>query len=368
MAASIALLWRVVKISSSKVSSRTRSSRGARSPRTGLLRTLVLVSGCSGQATSTLPSNAPTVDVVTPPPGVADRGDDPAVVAIDGLDAPGAPPCAGVLVAPDVVLTARHCVSLSVGPIACPSEDAGAPPPLRTPASLRVLVGDDVSTAAPRARGRGILVPAASSMCGADIALLLLDVPIDDIEPLVVRPTGAAQGDHLRAVGWRLPVRGGSAPKILRDHLLVLDASPTELELAEGPIGGGGPVLSETTAEVLGVFSRSGDDPSRAVYTRSDAFVALVGSALAESDSALVSVRGLEKPKKGAVDLGANCVAGGDCAAGVCVSVSAGPGAAPGGPPVLDRYCSRTCGSRDRCPAGFRCQRSQGGLEVCTES
>jgi hypothetical protein len=325
---------------------------------------LAMLVACSGRAPSGLPSNAPDVDVIAPPPGVADRGDDPAVVAIDTADGP---PCAGALVAPDVVLTARHCVSTPVVPTACPSEDAGAAPPLRDPGSLRVLVGDDAIVATPRARGKDILVPDAASMCGADIALLVLDVPIDGVQPLVVRSTGAAQGDHLRTVGWRVPVRAGPAPKILRDHLLVLGASPTELQLAESTGVGGGPALSESTAEVLGVFSRSDVDPLRAIYTRADAFVALIESALAESVSLAATTHAL-KPKKGPADLGANCAWGGDCAAGVCVSVSPGSTGLASGLESGQQYCSRTCASRDRCPSGFRCQRSQAGVSVCTET
>jgi hypothetical protein len=320
----------------------------------GLLASLALATACSGQAVSTLPSSAPTIDIVSPPPGVPDRGYDPPVVAIDAADAVV---CAGALVAPDVVLTARHCVSLPAGPIACPGEDARPAPPLRAPGSLRILVGDDLSTAALRARGRAVRVPAASSMCGADVALILLDVPIDDVQPFAIRSTGAAQGDHLRTVGWRLAARAGAAPRILRDHLLVADTSPTELELDEAVRGGGGPAIDETTAEVLGVFSRSAADPSRAIYTRADAFVTLIDEALAESESAAASARGLRKPKKGPADLGANCAVGGDCAAGVCVATSGG----------LEQYCSRSCGTYDRCPARFRCQRSQSGPQVCTK-
>jgi hypothetical protein len=316
---------------------------------------LIHVAACSGQAVSTLPSSAPSIDSVSPPPGVPDRGYDPAVVAIAATDAVT---CAGALVAPDVVLTARHCVSLVAGPIACPADVAGAAPPLRAPGSLRILVGDDASTAAIRARGRGIRVPPATSMCGADVALVLLDVPIDDVQPFAIRSTGAAQGDHLRTVGWRLAPRAGVASRILRDHLLVVGASPTELELDEAVAGGGGLAIDEATVEVLGIFSRSVGDPSRAVYTRADAFLTLIDDALAESESATGSSPGRRKPKKGAVDLGANCAVGGDCAAGVCVAMSGG----------LEQYCSRSCGTYDRCPARFRCQRSQSGAQVCTKT
>jgi hypothetical protein len=315
----------------------------------------IAFTACSGpNASSIVPSNAPAADVVSPPPGVADRGDDPGVVAIAVA---GAPLCAGILVAPDVVLTSRHCVSASAPPSACPG-DASAPPPLRPAESLRVRVGEDMLSAPTRARGRDIVVPLDSSLCGADIALLLLDVPIDDVQPLVVRTTGAAQGDHLRTVGWHLLARMGSAPKFLRDHLLVIGASETEVELAERPLNGSGLALDEATAEVLGVFSRLGEDPTRAVYTRTDAFMTLIERAIGESRTATESTRGLRKEKKGAVDMGAYCARGVDCAAGVCVSTSGG----------LEQYCSRTCGAHDRCPSRYRCQRSQGGLQVCTEN
>src|SRR6202000_3222634 len=102
-----------------------------------------------------------------------------------------------------------------------------------------------------------------------------------------------------------LPARAGSAPKFLRAHLLVIGASDTELELAEVPAEGAGPALAEATAEVLGIFSRSDDGPSRAVYTRADAFMAVIERAVARSQSASEAATGLRKAKKGPVDIGA---------------------------------------------------------------
>ena len=68
------------------------------------------VLACSGElgAPPGALAQAPVAEVVAPVAGVPDRGSDPAVVAVESA---GAVVCAGALVAPDVVLTARHCVT-----------------------------------------------------------------------------------------------------------------------------------------------------------------------------------------------------------------------------------------------------------------
>jgi Trypsin len=312
---------------------------------------------CSGEAPGPrLSSTAPTVDIVAPPVGVPDRGDDPAVVAIDYG---GAAPCSGALVAPDVVLTALHCVASSEQTTPCPSATA-SPLSLRSPASMRVLVGDDVATAAERARGRDVVVPTDAQLCGADLALLLLDRTIDDVQPLAVRSTGAATGQHVRTV--RFASVAGASPgvrKLLRDHVAVMNTTATELQVAETLADpGGGPALDETSGEVLGVASRNDEAPARDVYTRADTFLSLVEGAIAESQGAATTGSGVKKAKSGPADMGTNCAEGRDCAAGVCLTVST----------AAQQYCSRMCAAHDRCPARFRCQKSQQGQEVCVAS
>ncbi len=307
------------------------------------------IAACSGETMPPQTSlDGPSVDMVVPPPGVLDRGYDPAVVAIDFG---GATPCAGTLIAPDVVATARHCVLTVVAPLRCPAEADAAEPASRTPDLLRVLVGEDMSTATERARARAVLVPADMGLCAGDVAMLLLDRPIDDVKPLSVRATGAALGDHVRTVGFS-GSGVGTARKLLRDHLAVIATTPTELRIAEiMTSGGGGPALDETTEEVVGVLSTG--DGSASVYVRADAFSSLVASALAESPRSELTDPNASKTKKGPADMGANCANGADCAAGVCVADGA------------RQYCSRTCGPSDRCPTRFRCERSDHGQDVC---
>jgi protease YdgD len=305
------------------------------------------VLACSSAQPSSLAASPPSVDLAVPPRGVPDRGADPAVVL---LDVAGQGWCSGALVAADVVLTARRCISILQGDLRCPAagpQIAGA----RDLTTVRVLVGEDAATAVERARARSAVVPDGDVLCGADIALLALDATIDDVSPLVVHATGAAVGDHVRTVAY---ARGH---RMVRDHVPVAASSSRELSLAEAPCEGeaGGPALDEATGEVVGVLSRGGPSCGAGagydVDTRADAFLPLVQRALAAGAAAHGAHQA--KPKKGPVDLGASCVRASDCAAAACVDY--------GG----SQYCSRLCGATDHCPSKYRCVATQEGPTAC---
>jgi hypothetical protein len=314
----------------------------------------VLVSfalACSAPSSTASRSAAPSVARADPPPGIPVRGYEPAVVslAIDGRVV-----CAGTVVASDVVVTARHCVSALAAQVPCPRAGPTEAPAV-SPRSISVRVGDDSSTATERARGRAILVPPGSDLCEGDIALVLLDSAIDDVAPLSVRPTGAAEGDHLRTVEWV------EDALVLRDHVDVVATSAAQLMLHEpsSAFGAGGPALDEKTSAVVGVASRSRGDRAAAttVFVRTDAFATLFDQATAESAFGAPSARThLLKAHAGPADMGATCTVGADCAAGACVAVD------------VARYCSRACGPRDRCPATFKCEVARSGGEVCVKT
>jgi hypothetical protein len=327
------------------------------------LAPLAFLFACSGEmsAAPTSSTGAPSADLAVPPPGVADRGDDPAVVAID---VGGQAFCSGALIAPDVVLTARRCVTTTTSQNPCPAgwpQIAGKTASALAPQSIRILVGEEATTAQERARGRDVVAPSGDVACGADIALVLLDGSIDDVLPLAVRATGAAKGDRVRTVGFARLGSGAALEKLVRDHLPVLDATAAQLRIGEDcERGAGGPALDESTGEIVGVASHQGGSTCAGAgaldaYARADASLSVIGEALAKSGSIVGSTRGKKKTKKGPIDLGANCIRGADCAAGVCVTDR------------LQQYCSRTCGLHDRCPTRFRCQQSSGGVGVCVE-
>ncbi len=309
----------------------------------------LLVLACSGAPSAPIVPGTPDVQLAASLRGIPDHGDDPAVVFVE---VPGAGACTGALVAADVVATARRCVEIVPDVPVCPSRTTprGVPRDLTT---LRVKVGETLSDAVERARGQSLVVPDQDDLCRGDLALLHLDAPIDDVEPLAVSPTGAAVGDHLRTVSLSM------GRKVVRDHVPVEASSATELALVEAPCVGapGGIVMDEATAQLVGVVSRS--DPrcdaqgGWDVAIRPDAFFSLVERALEQGHVSRASHKARER--KGAIDLGAGCSHADQCAAGACVTYAGG------------QYCTRECSSLDRCPAKTRCAATLQSTRVCIE-
>lgn len=197
-------------------------------------------------------------------------------LADDGL-------CTGSLIAPDLVLTARHCVSDTAESIDCPAtgpqigED-------RDPASIVAWVGDDATNATPVALGLAIEAPPGDSLCGHDLAVIRLDRPVVGVTPLEVeRRSKSLHGKTITAVGFGRKTDGGKAgKKRVRSGVRVLEATPREFVVGEVTCSGdsGGPAIDEQTGKIVGVLSRGGPTCkgpwSRNVYTRPSAFVGLL--------------------------------------------------------------------------------------------
>jgi V8-like Glu-specific endopeptidase len=218
--------------------------------------------------------------------------------------------CTGTLVAPNLVLTARHCVTQSQGSARCNAEGeaerGGALFFDWTASEIAVYAGRDRTKGLKRvANGETIIHDGARNLCNHDIAFILLDSPVEGITPAALRLGRATKpGESVTAVGWGVTDKQTSARvRMQRAGLSVEAVGPAEhlakneLRLGESVCSGdsGGPLLSAKGA-VVGVVSRGGNggDANAAhpadtctganaenVFTQVSAFPALVNEAFA---------------------------------------------------------------------------------------
>lgn len=279
--------------------------------------------------------------------GALDRGRHPAVVALFADEGTTHHVCTAFVIAPDVLLTARHCVAeMRTSTLECPARVPQVGRPLAA-ASLSVHISDDVRSDAAVAHGRSIHTPYTDVLCDADIAVVTIDRPLR-IRPLAIaRSSRARAGDTIVSVGYgRIGPSGHEGLRRFRAGIPVIDASPTELTVGESTCSGdsGSPAIDEATGEVVGVLSRGSIDCTRSsarnVYIQTLPHLELIDRILGYSAPSAPA------PADTATDVGESCVTGASCASGLCAEAGA------------DGYCSRRCGPElRRCPAGYRCAR-----------
>ncbi len=234
---------------------------------------------------------------------------DPDTTAVFALEvsAPERTLCSAVLVAPNLLLTARHCLAG-----AADSEVVCGESPLDTLVEPEAVVLDNVlsylDTPQPGlqvpAIARFEVPPGAADVCGNDLAALLLDRAILT-PPLVPRLADPATvGERYTAVGYgRSTLSEGSRAGVrmrLEDQVVRCVGSACAIPSAATEFGGddgvclgdsGGPAV-DRQGRVLGIASRSAEGCETPVYTSLPAFAAWLEPLLDEA----AELGGYERP------------------------------------------------------------------------
>lgn len=184
--------------------------------------------------------------------------------------------CTGSLVAPNLVLTARHCISAYVeGQFTCDangnlvSGPGGTIGAQDTPGNISVR-GGTANKPTAIAKGVQVFSPLTTTICIDDIALVLIDQQLTDLPIMPIRlTTGTEPGEQVRVVGYGVDQDSAIGVRHTLSGLTIAevgtsqfrpvgDPIPPRTFLTVGPalcIGdSGGPALSDNNA-IIGVFS-----------------------------------------------------------------------------------------------------------------
>lgn len=302
--------------------------------------------------------------------GYADQADT-AVVGVIELAGNGLATCSGSLIAPNLVLTARHCVSntLNTGPgggIVCSQTTSGSPFPA---SNFYVTTDERMDYDSTWFQAREVVgIPSDNSFCGQDQALIILaeNVPETVAKPLVPRvDTALVAGELYHAIGYGLTSDSQNAPsgsRRRRDNLVVQCAeqecqpsnqlTATEWRGDTGICSGdsGGPAI-DLQNRVVGVTSRGSAGCDNPVYGGVHGW----GDWIKQTAIYAAQLGGYEAAAWTSgwpTDPGYNLPVGDSCETGCGLCV--------------DDICTRLCDETlAPCPDGYSCEERDDGNQYC---